>query len=72
MSADAKIWQDDEGNWHGVHDGDCLLEFPHLETAYDLLQLIIDIEECANEGRRMRWEFRIYPDGKAGLIGYTH
>jgi hypothetical protein len=72
MSADAKIWQDDDGSWHGIHDLDC--QHPsgtHSGTEYDLRDILDGVESCENNSRRMRWEFRVYPDGKAGLRGFV-
>jgi len=68
MSADAKLWKD--GNWwHGLHDGDCVLSStPHENGSYYLSILLDDIETCM--GGQLRWEFRTYPDGQVGLVGY--
>lgn len=79
MSADAKIWTDDEGAWHGIHDGKCLMgdgNVAHkgMHTAYDLRHLIVGIERCmcVNGGRdcSMRWEFGLYPNDEIGLRGF--
>ncbi len=70
MSADAKVWQDDEGgwlSWRGSHDGPCNRPTPH-DQGSNLFDLLEDIGYCMGT---VRWEFRVYPDGKAGLVGYT-
>lgn len=69
MSADAKMWYDDSRGWlawRGVHDGDC--GEPH-EHGENLPELMAGIEQCM--GCKLRWEMRQYPDGRAGLVGYT-
>ena len=68
MSADAKVWAEDNGDWNGTHDGQCRQQGEHRDTPYHLIETLRDIEACM--GQSLRWEFRIYPDGKAGLIGY--
>lgn len=69
MSADAKIWQDEKGNFHGIHDGPCGLK--HEVTEYDLLELLEDIQHCLCDGNSMRWSFRAYPEGFVGLVGFA-
>lgn len=66
MSADAKIWKDG-ALWHGINDMN-LGDDPIHD--YSLSHLIAAIEERENEGREMRWEIKVYPDGQAGLAGY--
>lgn len=71
MSCDAKIWQDDKGEWHGLHDGGCV--FPsnsHHDSSYGLTALLVEIEACMRAKHGMRWELHVYPDGKAGLRGW--
>jgi hypothetical protein len=68
MSADAKAWQDDDGHWHAIHDGDC--DISHDGMACDLVQVLGDVQACMNKSR-MRWDLFVYKDGKAGLRGYT-
>lgn len=74
MSADAKAWQEDDGSWHIIHDGECEAfdagTVRHHGTAYDLMELLQHIG-AALETPSMRWEFRTYPGGKTGLVGYT-
>jgi hypothetical protein len=65
MSADAKVWHDDTG-WHGIDDH---CDGRHDGIDYDLVTVLTDIERCM-DSRGMRWEFRVYPDGQAGLVGY--
>jgi hypothetical protein len=73
MSADAKVWQDSRNDgwvsWRGTHDGPCVDEaLPH-DQGDDLLGVLRGIHECFG-GKRLRWEFRNYPDGTIGLVGY--
>ena len=69
MSSDAKVWQEDDGGWQGLHDGLCKPGVLSHETdAYGLRELLEEIEACS---RVKRWEFRVYPDGKAGLVGWS-
>lgn len=73
MSADAKLWTDGEERdwlaWKGLHDGPCSCQIPH-DQGDTLAHLIRDIETCMG-GRPMRWVLHVYPDGKAGLRGFT-
>lgn len=73
MSADAKIWQGDNGLWCALHDGPHtnphMNDSEHAEGSYYLAEKIIEVEECY--GKSFRWDFRLYPDGKLGLCGYT-
>lgn len=69
MSADAKLYQDDEDNWCGVHDGEC--ERTHRAGPYDLVALIEEINECYGHPIH-RWILHVYPDGKAGLRGFSY
>jgi hypothetical protein len=68
MSADAKMWIDDDGNWKGLHDGACGYEHQEGTTSYDLSEVLRTIEACMDGP--LRWKFRIYPDGHVGLVGY--
>jgi hypothetical protein len=68
MSADAKVWQDEDDNWHAIHDPAC--EGKHTETAYELIDLLREVEACY--GHKIRWLLHVYPDGKAGLRGYGY
>jgi hypothetical protein len=70
MSADAKAWYDEDGrDWHGCHDGPCAADaIPH-DQADTLVLLLSGIEWCMNAS--LRWEIRVYPDGKAGLVGWV-
>ena len=71
MSADAKIWQEDDGSWSAIHD-DQPSDAPALNvSAYDLGALIREVEEAMRKPNGMRWTLRVYPDGKAGLRGFT-
>ena len=66
MSADAKAWIDDDGwVWHGIND---LCKKTH--TAVGLSDLLRELEACENKGHSMRWQIRVYPDGKTGLVGW--
>lgn len=69
MSADAKLWNTGSGwLWCGVHDAECAADsIPHDQGA-SLSETIISVERCA--GQSLRWEFRTYPDGTIGLVGY--
>ena len=69
MSADAKVWQDADGDWHATHDGHCN-QSAHQGNEYDLVALLGEVEECIQSG--MRWEFRTYADGEVGLVGYGY
>lgn len=71
MSADAKAWNDGSGwcGWRGLHDGDCKAgAIPH-DQGGNLSFLVEQIERCM--GNDLRWEFRQYPDGQIGLVGWT-
>lgn len=71
MSADAKVWQDDEGDWRAVHDGDCALR-EHRATAYDLPVVLAEVEACMGHKHfHMRWMLCVDKDGQPGLKGYT-
>lgn len=72
MSVDAKVWKDkDDPHWRGGHDGPCHdgkdRTAEHRQGDYYLSDLLKDIEACSG---KLRWEFRIYPDGQVGLVGY--
>lgn len=71
MSADAKIWREDENEWwRGIHDGPCIKEgWLHGEGDTSLSAVMASIETCC--GRPLRWDFRMYPDNKIGLVGYV-
>lgn len=71
MSADAKVWQDDEDRWRACHDGDCKPGARHVGTAYDLLAVIAGVNDCMAPAPITRWVLHVYPDGKAGLRGFT-
>lgn len=70
MSADAKVWpEDDDGRfWGGIHDGECSDPLKHQACA--LLEQLESIDRCFGQAVR-RWETRLYPDGKIGLRGFT-
>lgn len=71
MSADAKLWQsvqDQWLSWQGTHDGPCRDGACDHAVAGTLTEMMAEIQECL--GQSLRWELRIYPDGKAGLSGY--
>lgn len=71
MSADAKVWNDGEGwcSWRGLHDGDCKEDATPHDRGGNLSYVIAQIERCM--GSDIRWEFRQYPDGQIGLVGWT-
>ncbi len=69
MSADAKLWQEENGDWCAVHDGDC--RQAHRESEYGLLDVIRTVNECMTPSPILRWYLYVYPDGKAGLRGQT-
>lgn len=74
MSCDAKIWTDSNGMWRGLHDGPCASSNPEFHadyTEYNLKDAITDIEFCLGQSH-VRWKFRVYPDGQAGLVGYSY
>jgi hypothetical protein len=71
MSADAKVWQDDEGDWHAIHDGECSHAVEHRGTEYDLESILREVAVCMEKPAGLRWVQFIYTDGKAGLKGYT-
>lgn len=70
MSADAKLWQDDNDDWCAVHDGECAVG-EHRVGPYELERLMQDVNTCMGEPSIHRWVLRTYPDGKAGLSGYA-
>ncbi len=74
MSADAKIFQDPTisssgwTNWCGVHDHPPT-DLCYLHTQGGTLQECLEsVEACA--GKSLRWEWRVYPSGTAGLHGF--
>ena len=67
MSCDAKVWQEEDDSWSGLHDGDC--HVLHEGTEYDLVDILTSIERCMG-GHSIRWRLRAYPGGKAGLVGW--
>lgn len=67
MSADAKVWADENG-WHGIHDGKCHNETQHNGTEFDLIDVLLSIEACMG-AQGMRWVHGNYPNGLA-LRGY--
>jgi hypothetical protein len=69
VSADAKAWYDESGNlWKAIHDGDCKADaLPHQQPGR-LTETLEAVEACM--GVTLRWEFRQYPDGTIGLVGY--
>jgi hypothetical protein len=69
MSADAKMWQDEDGSWCAVHDGDCTRE--HRESHYGLVDVIQSVNACMAPYSIKQWHLHVYPDGKAGLRGFT-
>lgn len=74
MSADAKVWFDPENSivpqWEGIHDGECENPNSHHGISYDLVEVLGGIERCMKV-KSLRWEFRTYPDGHVGLVGYV-
>ena len=65
MSADAKLWQDDEGRWHSVNNWD---DEPGLGSPYDFIKLLTDIE--AKAGCPLHWEIYQYAGGHC-IRGYV-
>ena len=67
MSADAKMWCEDEGwEWSGIADAT-----PGIAYEGTLYEVIESIEHEANDGRPMRWVLTKYePGGKLGLRGF--
>jgi hypothetical protein len=72
VSADAKIWLEDDTSgwvgWKGIHDAAETDECWRHDQGGPLSDVINTIEKC--NGKQMRWEFRKYPDGHVGLVGY--
>jgi hypothetical protein len=66
MSADAKIWQQPDGSWRGLHDGACREDCGSAQERSTLPEILELIEQCG--GYHYAWEFRTYPDG-VGLVG---
>jgi hypothetical protein len=69
MSADAKLWTDEDGYWHGIHDGDCREGCLQETYSSSLPEMIRVIEACG--GYHYRWTFRTYPEGTVGLVGFV-
>lgn len=63
MSADAKVWKDDEG-WHGIAD---FMEDQIDLSDYGLVDTLEHIEFEA--GQDLNWEIFIFGNGP-GLRGY--
>ena len=67
MSADAKMWPEDDGwhgwNWRGICDA--------TDTLYEGTMDIV-LEEILRDMKCtcMRWEIQLYPDGLMGLRGF--
>lgn len=72
MSCDAKIWQEDNGDWCAVHDGPCRVPERHKGDVYDLEDVLASLNQCLRPTRIRRWELHVYPDGKAGLRGWSY
>ena len=71
MSADAKLWQDDEsGDWCGIHDGPC--NETHRGDPYDMVSVIEEMNRCQPNHTIVRWELHVYPNGRAGLRGFGY
>jgi hypothetical protein len=69
MSADAKAWYDDGGrSWKATHDGPCVEGASDHQYGESLSDVLRGVEHCT--GTRLRWEIRVYPDGKTGLVGW--
>jgi len=72
MSADAKIWLEDNVSgwvgWKGIHDEEETSECWRHQQGGTLSDAVSGIERCV--GKELRWEFRTYPNGKVGLVGY--
>lgn len=68
MSADAKVWKQDD-RWYGVHDGECVTSAFYHEQGAQSLTEVLEMVECCS-GYRYEWWFRAYPDGRTGLVGY--
>jgi hypothetical protein len=70
MSADAKVWFDDDtSRWEGLHDGECGNPNSHFGLSYDLVDVLRGIEQCMGV-KSLRWVLRSYPNGQLGLCGY--
>lgn len=70
MSSDAKAWIEADGCWRALHDGLCAQPNAHTDaTSYDLTSVLATVESCMRH--TLRWEFRQYPDGQVGLVGYV-
>ena len=71
MSADAKVWYDDDGrHWQGVHDGPCFKVSQHHGDGLHLSELLEEIERCLRAHQLVRWEIRVSADGRTGLVGW--
>lgn len=69
MSADAKVWVDDDEGWLwcGTHDGPC----NGYHQNYGLSDVLDSIERCMTEpNHAMRWQIFTYQNGTTGLKGY--
>lgn len=64
MSADAKVWKDEEG-WHGICD--IVPNEQFYETDYGLKDILIEIESKMET--RLNWEIFQFTNG-LGLRGY--
>jgi hypothetical protein len=72
MSADAKIWQQPDGSWRGLHDAPCREDCGSAQERSTLPEMLELIERCG--GYHYAWEFRVYPEGEideVGLVGFT-
>lgn len=72
MSSDARIWQDEKGNWHAIHDGPCRINnpvhHPFVGTVYDLSEAIKTVEQCLEQP--LAWELRPHTQHDMVLDGY--
>lgn len=64
MSADAKVWQDEDGSWYGICDGS---EGQLTGTEYGLTSLLIEVEYIMKQ--HLHWEIFQFGDG-LGLRGF--
>lgn len=64
MSADAKVWKDDEG-WHGIAD---FMEKQIDMSNYELVDVLKYVEEQAGY-QALHWEIFQFDNGP-GLRGY--
>ncbi len=61
MSTDARLYMGDDGRgWTGTHDGPCSEDAPDHARPMNLIEKIIEIENCLHA--TLRWQISPFQD----------